>query len=51
MALVCAACAAHGQEEGIFADFRTSMGEFTVRLDYERAPRAVASFVGLATGE
>lgn len=51
MALVCAACAAHGQDEGIFADFRTSMGEFTVRLDYERAPRAVAGFVGLATGQ
>jgi len=27
------------------------MGDFTVRLDEERAPRAVASFVGLATGE
>ncbi len=51
MALACAAGAAHGQDEGIFADFRTSMGAFTVRLDYERAPRAVAGFVGLATGE
>ena len=37
--------------EGIFADFRTSMGPFTVRLDYGRAPRAVAGFIGLATGE
>ena len=40
-----------GQGEGIFADFSTSLGNFTVRLDYERAPRAAASFVGLATGE
>lgn len=37
--------------DGIFADFDTSAGRFTVRLDYERAPRAVASFIGLATGE
>lgn len=42
---------AEGQTDGIFADFSTSMGKFTVYLDYERAPRAVASFVGLATGE
>ena len=42
---------AAAQTDGIFADFTTSMGDFTVRLDYERAPRAVASFVGLATGE
>ena len=40
-----------GQTEGIFADFTTSMGNFTVYLDHVRAPRAVASFVGLATGE
>ncbi|MGD9782865.1 MAG: peptidylprolyl isomerase [Kiritimatiellia bacterium] len=40
-----------GQTDGIFADFSTSMGDFTVWLDHERAPRAVASFVGLATGE
>ena len=43
--------AAPGQTNGIFADFSTSLGEFTVWLDHERAPRAVASFVGLATGE
>ena len=42
---------ASGQTNGIFADFSTSKGNFTVWLDYERAPRAVASFVGLATGE
>ena len=46
-----AGCEAPGQTNGIFADFSTSKGAFTVWLDYERAPRAVASFVGLATGE
>lgn len=35
----------------IYADFETSRGTFTARLDYEKAPRAVAAFVGLATGE
>ena len=38
------------QTDGIFADFVTSHGNFTVWLDMDRAPRAVASFVGLATG-
>ncbi len=47
----CGWCPAMGQAEGIFADFETSKGDFTVRLEPERAPRAVASFVGLATGE
>lgn len=42
---------AWAQTNGIFAEFKTSMGDFTVWLDHERAPRAVASFVGLATGE
>ena len=42
---------AGAQTNGIFADFTTSLGDFTVWLDAERAPRAVASFVGLATGE
>ena len=45
------AAAARGQTEGIFADFSTSKGAFTVWLDHSNAPRAVASFVGLATGE
>lgn len=42
--------AARGQGEGLFADFSTALGNFTVALDYSNAPRAVASFVGLATG-
>ena len=39
------------EEPGIYADFSTTRGDFTARLDYERAPMAVAAFVGLATGE
>jgi len=40
----------------IYADFTvrqsdTSLGTFRVRLDYDRAPRACANFIGLATGE
>ena len=49
--LVVTALSLHAQTEGIFADFRTSMGSFTCRLDYAVAPKAVANFVGLATGQ
>jgi cyclophilin family peptidyl-prolyl cis-trans isomerase len=42
---------AHAQTDGIFAEFNTSMGSFTCRLDHVVAPKAVASFIGLATGE
>jgi len=42
---------AAAQEEGIFADFNTSLGSFTCRLDHIAAPKTVASFIGLATGE
>lgn len=45
-----AAVSAQAQTNGIFADFATSMGTFTVALDFARAPRAVANFIGLATG-
>ncbi|MDR0993645.1 MAG: peptidylprolyl isomerase [Verrucomicrobiota bacterium] len=48
---MCMLAGAGGQTEGIFAEFTTSKGDFTVFLNYEKAPRAVASFVGLATGE
>ncbi len=40
-----------GAEDGIFADFTTSLGAFTCRLEYSHAPMAVANFIGLATGE
>lgn len=39
------------QTNGIFADFTTSMGAFTCRLEYAKAPMAAANFIGLATGE
>src|SRR4030095_14635106 len=37
-------------QNGIFADFTTSMGSFTCRLEYATSPKAVANFIGLATG-
>ena len=36
---------------GIYAEFNTSMGSYTCRLDHVVAPQAVANFIGLATGE
>src|SRR5437763_5084572 len=52
LALVCGnAFIARGQGEGIFAEFNTSMGSFTCRLEYAYAPKAVANFIGLATGQ
>jgi peptidyl-prolyl cis-trans isomerase A (cyclophilin A) len=50
-ALLCSGLGAVGQTDGIFADFTTSMGSFTCRLDYAVAPKAVANFIGLATGQ
>lgn len=38
------------EDDGIYADFSTSMGDFTCKLAYDKAPRAVASFMGLASG-
>ena len=38
------------QTNGLFADVATSLGTFSVELDYVRAPRATANFIGLATG-
>ena len=39
------------QANGIYADFTTSMGSFTCKLEYAIAPKAVANFIGLATGQ
>jgi cyclophilin family peptidyl-prolyl cis-trans isomerase len=36
---------------GIFAEFKTSMGNFTCVVYYASAPKAAASFIGLATGK
>lgn len=37
-------------QDGLYADFTTSLGNFTCQLHYDRAPRTVANFIGLATG-
>lgn len=42
--------AAQTQTNGIFADFTTSLGNFTCQLSYSNSPVAVANFIGLATG-
>src|SRR5204863_6557561 len=36
---------------GIYAEFNTSMGSYTCALYYASAPKAVANFIGLATGQ
>lgn len=35
----------------LYADVETSMGTFTMDLDYANTPRTVGNFIGLATGE
>src|SRR2546422_6869918 len=42
---------AFGQANGIYADFTTSMGSFTCKLEYAISPKAVANFIGLAAGQ
>jgi peptidyl-prolyl cis-trans isomerase A (cyclophilin A) len=52
--LVCLCLAAFSSaraQDGIYADFVTSQGSFTCQLHFDRAPRTVANFIGLATGE
>jgi len=42
----------HAQDpDGIYAEFNTSMGSFTCALYYAESPKAVANFIGLATGQ
>lgn len=48
---VVAGLQASAQTNGIFADFTTSLGSFTCQLSYSNAPKAVANFIGLATGQ
>ena len=38
-------------EEGLYAVLKTSQGDITIRLAEKKAPKTVANFVGLATGE
>lgn len=49
--LLSSAPLAFGQGDGIFAEFNTSMGSYTCRVEYAKAPKAAANFIGLATGE
>jgi cyclophilin family peptidyl-prolyl cis-trans isomerase len=49
--MVTATLKGRATEPGIYADFETSLGSFTCRLEYTLAPMAVANFIGLATGE
>ncbi len=37
-------------QDGMYADFATSMGNFTVKLHFDKTPRTVANFIALATG-
>lgn len=51
-AILLLAANSHAQyTNGIYAEFNTSMGSFTCRLDYVLAPKACANFIGLATGQ
>ena len=43
--LILSALSAPAQTNGIFADFTTSMGNFTCQLSYSNAPKAVANFI------
>lgn len=51
MFLVSAAKSSAQYTNGIYAEFNTSMGSFTCTLYYAESPKAVANFIGLATGQ
>lgn len=49
--ILCHSAVAAPTDPGIFAVFTTNHGKFTSELFYERAPKTVANFIGLATGD
>lgn len=50
LSLCAAVLVASGASAQIVAEFDTSLGKFSAQLEHEKAPRTVASFVGLAEG-
>lgn len=38
-------------EDGLYAEFKTTMGDFVIQLHHDKAPLTVANFVALAEGE
>src|SRR5947209_17072626 len=55
-ALFCCACVvssgqAPARQPGTYATIHTSMGDIVIQLFEKEAPKAVANFVGLATGK
>jgi cyclophilin family peptidyl-prolyl cis-trans isomerase len=53
LALLCATlgtAVAAPAEDGLYAVFQTSRGNFTAKLEFEKVPVTVANFVGLAEG-
>ncbi len=48
---VCASNSFAQYTNGIYAEFNTSLGSYTCALYYAQSPKAVANFIGLATGQ
>jgi cyclophilin family peptidyl-prolyl cis-trans isomerase len=48
--LMVSGCLLGAASAQIYADFQTSLGNFSCELSYEETPRTVANFIGLAEG-